>query len=233
MTGAKKKIAVALILAAALVGMFFFMEEWKTPDIPTFNDKFTRQFLISDADTPEGFHMLESGTKKYSILVPDDYVMIKELYYRKKGIGSISPDTENIYLSQYGVTPKDNNMDKGISLFLNPDGNIFVDTKVNIMLEDMSAPKGTEVKKIIDENKTVYYADNIKEVKSGDGAATFYYMFGLITDNRSKQAISFELDHTCFDSDQMKCPIDFEKEKKMGIQMMESIKFSESAREVQ
>jgi len=215
----------SIFLVLLVIGGMYAVEKWNTPDTPAFNDKFTKEFLIKDAKTPEGFHMLESGTKKYSILVPDDYVMIQESYYRKKGIGAKAPDTENIYITKYDVSPEKDGIIKGIKLFLNPNANIRVQTRLEKLLEDISAPSDKEIKTIKDEDKTVYFADNIHNFEFEDGTSTYYYLYALVADNHSKQAISIELRHACFDSDKRDCEIDFNKEKNMGIKMLESVVF--------
>ncbi|WP_147675238.1 hypothetical protein [Numidum massiliense] len=202
------------------------MKQWQTPDTPAFNDAFTREFLDKDAETPEGFHLFRSGTGYYTILFPENYVLVEESYYRKRGVSSTEhPDTENVYMHQDGVSPKENKLIKGIKLFLKPDGNVIVDTRIRSMLRKINAPADTEVKTFKDNNKTVYCAENVDEYKEGDASTdkTFYF-YGFIVHNVSKQALYFNLEHTCFDSHN-RCPIDFEKEKKMALQMMKSVEF--------
>jgi len=223
----KKGIWISSIFLVLLViGGMYAVEKWNTPDTPAFNDKFTKEFLLKDAKTPEGFHMLESGTKKYTVLMPDNYVIAKGSYYRKKGIGSESPDIENLYISQQGISAKKDNLIKGVNFILTPDGNNLVDTSVDTMLEKMGAREKV-AEKYQDENKTVFYANDIKELKTEYGQSTILNLFAFITDNHSKQAIYFEMKHTCLDSDIHICSIDFEKEKNMGIKMLKSIKFNE------
>jgi hypothetical protein len=36
--------------------------------MPAVNHDFTKKVLVRDAETPDGFHLFESGTKKYTIL---------------------------------------------------------------------------------------------------------------------------------------------------------------------
>ena len=196
------------------------------PDTPAFNHDFTKEFLVEDAETPEGFHLFESGTEKYTILFPENYYMSDGSYYRKKGIGSESPDTENVFMRQEGISPKENQMIKGITVFLKPDGNTVIDATLDVILDEINAPDNTEVEKYEDQAKTLYYVESIDEYHADDGSVDrIFYFHGFITDNSSKQAIYFKLRDKCFNIDTKKCEIDFEKEKQMGLKMMKSIEF--------
>lgn len=221
------QIVVVLVIVIIIV----VSKVWNSqsmPDTPAYNHDFTEVFLVKDAETPEGFHLFESGTEKYTMLFPEDYVMSDGSYYKKTGNTSDVPDMENVYMEQEGISPKGNQMIKGINLVLHPGGNVIVDSRLNGLLKKINAPTDAEVQKIEGENKTVYHAENIEEYHAEDGSIdTYFYLYGFITDNNSKQALYFELEDTCFNSDSKKCEIDFEKEKKMGLKMMESVEFSD------
>ncbi|UAC47613.1 hypothetical protein K6959_13210 [Bacillus aquiflavi] len=201
------------------------MNKWTTPDTPAYQDEFTREFFLKDGEAPEGFHLFESGTGKYTMIFPANYVVEESSYYRKKGRGSGVINTENVYLHQDGVHPKKNQQIKGINLFLKPDGNVLVDAALRVMLKKINAPSDTKIETIKDDNKTVYYAENISDYEAEDGSInTTFFLYGLITDNRSKQALYFNLRQKCFDSNE-KCEIDFDKEKAMALKMLESVQF--------
>jgi len=99
-------------------------------------------------------------------------------------------------------------------------------TSIEMMLDKMGSPNN-KVETIKDENKTIYFASNTEEVEFDDmeGKDTYIYLYALIVKNNSKQAISFEMEHTCFNSDKKPCRIDFKKEKEVGMGMLKSIKF--------
>ena len=219
-------VVALLIITVVIIGGSIIMGKQKVPDTPAFNHDFTKEFLVKDAETPEGFHLFESGTKKYTMIFPENYYMSEGSYYREKGIGSESPDTENVFIRQEGISPKENQMIKGITVFLKPDGNTVIDATLDVILDNINAPDNTKVEKYEDEMKTVYYAENIEEYHADDGSIdTYFYFYGFIANNNSKQAIYFELEDTCFNSDSKKCEIDFEKEKQMGLEMMKSVEF--------
>ena len=219
-------VVALLIITVVIIGGSIIMGKQKVPDTPAFNHDFTKEFLVKDAETPEGFHLFESGTEKYTILFPENYLVADGAYYKKKGIGSESPDTENVFIRQEGISPKENQMIKGITVFLKPDGNTVIDATLDVILDNINAPDNTKVEKYEDEMKTVYYAENIEEYHADDGSIdTYFYFYGFIADTNSKQALYFELEDTCFNSDSKKCEIDFEKENKMGLEMMKSVKF--------
>jgi hypothetical protein len=221
------KIVVALlIIIIFFIGGSYILKKMNTPDTPAFNHDFTKNFLVKDAETPEGFHLFESGTKKYTILFPENYYMSDGSYYKKTGNTSDVPDMENVFMREEGISPKQNKMIKGIKLALHPGGNVIVDTRVKGLLRKVNAANDTEINKFEDENKTVYYVENIEEYHAADGSIdTYFYFYGFITDNKSRQALYFELEDTCFNSDTKDCEIDFEKEKILGLEMMKSVEF--------
>ncbi|UAC48590.1 hypothetical protein K6959_00870 [Bacillus aquiflavi] len=135
-TWTTRKIILSLIIVSfIMIGVIFAVNKWTTPDTPAFQDGFTREFLLKDGEAPEGFHLFESGTGKYTMIFPTNYVVEESSYYRKKGRSSGVINTENVYLHQDGVHPKKNQQIKGIKLFLKPDGNVLVDAALRVMLK--------------------------------------------------------------------------------------------------
>ena len=215
-------IALVMVIVIIIVGS----KVWNKQSTPAFNDDFTKEFLVKDAETPEGFHLFESGTKKYTMFFPENYLVADGAYYKKKGIGSESPDTENVFMHQEGITPKENQMIKGINLFLKPDGNVIIDSRLSGIIRKVNAPDDTEIQEVKDENKTIYYVENIDDyITENNDTNRYFYFYGFIVDNSSEQALFFELEETCFHIDEKECEIDFEKEKKMGLKMMKSVEF--------
>ena len=225
----RRWIQIVAVLVMVFVIIIVVSKVWNSqsiPDTPAFNHDFTKEFLVKDEEAPEGFHLFESGTEKYRMLFPENYYMSDGSYYKKKGIGSESSDTENVFMRQEGISPKKNQMIKGITVFLKPDGNTVIDATLDVILDDINAPDNTEVEKYVDEAKTVYYVENIDEYHADDGSVDrIFYFHGFITDNSSKQAVYFKLRDKCFNIDTKECEIDFEKEKKIGLKMMKSVVF--------
>ena len=219
-------VVALLIITGIIIGGSLLLKKQNMPDTPAFNHDFTQDFLVIDAEILEGFHLFESGTKKYTMLIPENYIMGDGAYYRKKGSGSESPDTENVFMYQMGVSPKENQMTKGVNLFLHPGGNVLIDSTLRTMLKDINAPENTKVEIYEDEDKTVYYAENIDDfITENNDTNRYFYFYGFIADNHSKQALFFELEDTCFHVNEKECQIDFEKEKEMGLKMMKSVVF--------
>ena len=219
-------VVVLVMVIVIIIGVFMIKGKEKTPDTPTFNHDFTKEFLVKNAEAPEGFHLFESGTEKYTMLFPENYYMSDGSYNKKTGNTSDMPDTENVYMQQEGISPKESQMIKGVKLFLHPGGNVLIDSTLRIMLEDINAPANTKVEKYEEENKTVYYAENIDKYHADDGSVDrIFYFHGFIADNNSKQALYFNLRNKCFNIDTKECEIGFEKEKKMGLEMMKSVEF--------
>lgn len=207
----KKVILFSIVIIILVVGGYFATQHWNTPDTAAFQDEFTSQFLVKNAETPDGFHLFESGTGKYTMLFPDNYVMSDGSYYKKKGVKSGELNTENVFLRQDGISPKEDDLAKGINLLLKPDGNNVVDIILDRMLEDIHASGETKVETYKDTNIKVYFAVNTDKYKTEDGNINIYfYSYGFILDENSSQAIYFELEQTCFHSNDKKCAIDFD-----------------------
>ena len=222
--GLRISVIVLVIIIFAIAGAFV-VNRFNTPTTPAFLNDFTAEFLVKDAETPDGFHLFESGTRKYTILFPEDYVVEKSSYYRKRASGSEDSDTENVYLNKMGVSPKENQMIQGIKLFLHPDVNTVDDIRLGMIRDKLHAPEDIEFTEVKLKDNTIHYMEYIDEFKDEDMVDTYYYLYGLISNNNSKQAIYFELEDTCFNNNTLGCSINFETEKKLGIKMMESIKF--------
>ena len=219
-------VVALLVIIVVIIGGSMIVGKNNMPDTPAFNHDFTKEFLVEDAETPEGFHLFESKTEKYTILFPENYVMSDGSYYQKKGVKSNEFNTENVYLYQEDASPKEDELIKEINLFLKPDGNVIIDSRLRGIIRKINAPSDTEIQEVKDENKNVYYVGSIDDYHAKDGSIdrNFYY-YGLITDNHSKQVIYFELRDKCFNIDTKECVIDFQKEKKMGFEMMKSVEF--------
>lgn len=222
------KLGITLLTLIILaIGGFKVMSSFNEPNTPAFKDKFTKQFLNEDAETPEGFHLFESGTGKYTILFPEDYKMDKVSYYKKGSKLSKEPNTENVYMDEEGFSPEENAKYKEVNLFLHPGGNVLVDSRINVMLKDIGAPEDTEVDIYEDENKTVYYVEYVRNFHADNGSVDRIYDFhGFIAHNHSKQALYYEQRSKCFDYDTKECGIDFDVEKEMGLEMMKSVTFN-------
>ena len=226
----KRWSRIVVVLVMFIVIIVVGLKVWNSqgmPDTPAFSHDFTKELLVKDVETPEGFHLFESGTEKYTILFPEDYVMSDGSYYQKKGVKSNEINTENVYLYQEDASPKEDKLIKEVNLFLKPDGNAVIDATLDVILDDINAPGDTEFEKYIDESSTVYYVENIDDYHADGIIDRNFYFYGFITDNNSKQVIYFEMRDKCFNIDAKKCTIDFEAEKKKGQQMMKSVEFSD------
>ena len=208
-----------------IIGGSLLWKKQNMPDSPAFNHDFTQDFLVEDAETPEGFHLFESGTQKYTMLFPQNYIISDGSYYKKKGNQSDEINTENVYLYQADVSPKENKLIKEVNLFLKPDGKSVINATLDVILDKINAPSDTEFEKYIDENLSVYYIGNIDDYHAAGIIDRNFYFYGLITDNHSNQAIYFEMRDKCFDIDTNNCEIDFDEEKQMGLKMIKSVEF--------
>ncbi|WP_062047122.1 hypothetical protein [Bacillus sp. JCM 19034] len=53
------------------------------PDVPAFEDEFTREFMKSTKEVEEGFYLFESKTGGYTIWFPENAVTESEYYYQQ------------------------------------------------------------------------------------------------------------------------------------------------------
>lgn len=116
----KRWSRIVVVLVMVIVIIVVASKVWNSqsmPDTPAFNDDLTKEFLVKDEETPEGFHLFESGKEKYTMLFPEDYVMSDGSYYKKKGVKSNEFNSENVYLYQEDASPKEDKLIKELNFF--------------------------------------------------------------------------------------------------------------------
>ncbi|MDQ0805319.1 hypothetical protein [Priestia megaterium] len=75
----RTKIVSAVIAGAAiLIGGIWMINETRYPNVPAFNDHFTREFLEKDKKVDDGFYEFKSKTGQYTMWFPEEYQLIHE-----------------------------------------------------------------------------------------------------------------------------------------------------------
>ncbi|MBQ4867756.1 hypothetical protein IHQ11_14730 [Priestia megaterium] len=75
----RTKTIIAVIAGAAiLIGGIWMINESRYPNVPAFDDHFTREFLNKDKKVDDGFYEFKSKTGQYTMWFPEEYQLIKE-----------------------------------------------------------------------------------------------------------------------------------------------------------
>ncbi|MEB4860584.1 hypothetical protein [Priestia megaterium] len=75
----RTKIVSAVIAGATiLIGGIWMGNETRYPNVPAFNDHFTREFLEKDKKVDDGFYEFKSKTGQYTMWFPEEYQLIHE-----------------------------------------------------------------------------------------------------------------------------------------------------------
>jgi hypothetical protein len=75
----RTKIVSAVIAGATiLIGGIWMINETRYPNVPAFNDHFTREFLEKDKKVDDGFYEFKSKTGQYRMWFPEEYQLIHE-----------------------------------------------------------------------------------------------------------------------------------------------------------
>ncbi|WP_255323461.1 hypothetical protein [Priestia megaterium] len=73
-----KTIIAVIIGITILIGGGWLINESRYPNVPAFNDHFTRKFLNKDKKVDDGFYEFESKTGQYTMWFPEKYQLLHE-----------------------------------------------------------------------------------------------------------------------------------------------------------
>ncbi|MCM3150775.1 hypothetical protein M3611_02035 [Priestia megaterium] len=73
-----KTIIAVLAGTVILIGGIWLINESRYPNVPAFNDHFTRKFLNKDKKMDDGFYEFKSKTGQYTMWFPEEYRLIHE-----------------------------------------------------------------------------------------------------------------------------------------------------------
>ncbi|MEH7605931.1 hypothetical protein [Priestia megaterium] len=75
----RTKTIIAVIAGAAiLIGGIWMINESRYPNVPAFDDHFTREFLNKDKKVDDGFYEFKSKTGQYTMWFPEEYQLLHE-----------------------------------------------------------------------------------------------------------------------------------------------------------
>ncbi|WP_336314173.1 hypothetical protein [Priestia megaterium] len=73
------KTIIALIIGVTiLIGGVWIINESRYPNVPAFNNHFTRKFLNKDKKVDDGFYEFKSKTGQYTMWFPEEYQLLHE-----------------------------------------------------------------------------------------------------------------------------------------------------------
>ncbi|MDC0704391.1 hypothetical protein COJ01_14580 [Priestia megaterium] len=75
----RTKTIIAVIAGAAiLIGGIWMINESRYPNVPAFDDHFTREFLNKDKKVDDGFYEFKSKTGQYTMWFPEDFAIAND-----------------------------------------------------------------------------------------------------------------------------------------------------------
>ena len=82
-----KPLPAIIVAAAILIGGIWLINESRYPNVPAFDDHFTRKFLNKDKKVASGFYEFKSKTGQYTMWFPENYQLLheNEQQYVKEG----------------------------------------------------------------------------------------------------------------------------------------------------
>ncbi|MEH7290147.1 hypothetical protein ACRBU7_05500 [Priestia aryabhattai] len=73
-----KTIIVVITGATILIGGIWGINESRYPNVPAFDDHFTRKFLNKDKKVEDGFYEFKSKTGQYTMWFPEEFVIAND-----------------------------------------------------------------------------------------------------------------------------------------------------------
>ncbi|GAE31784.1 hypothetical protein [Halalkalibacter hemicellulosilyticus] len=202
----RKLKGIALVLVMIVTGGCMM----NAPDVPAFEDEFTREFMTSTKAVEEGFYLFESKTGGYTIWFPENAVM-ESVYYEKLG-----DHRENIsIMEEYG----ENLMYR---LRLDYDSRpIATDIDIQLSVLSRLADFEGEYEVFQHGDNTYYYGTSTLDIGDGDRA---YRFFSYIKSDKYEKGITFIFMTTCRNF-QHPCSVEIEQQEIYAQKLMKSIEF--------
>ncbi len=190
------------------------MDPKDLPDIPAFQDEFTREFMRSTEEVSDGYYLFESKTGGYTLPFPGDG-HIDPMYYEKAKESSewirYSGASEKITGQSYSVK----------LIYQNPKNP--VDPEIKLKHFRTSVKYDGEFDKNEHEDLTHYFTQD--KLVLSDKQSTVYFFFGLAQSTDSNQSVLYEYHIPCED-EQNGCDYDLAKIEQEIEKVMTSIEFN-------
>ncbi|QLK08085.1 hypothetical protein BMG_4648 [Priestia megaterium] len=93
-----KLITAVIAGTAILLGAIWLINESRYPNVPAFDDHFTRKFLNKDKKVSDGFYEFKSKTNQYTMWFPEEYQVLHK--YRENTAKIILEMTNHMKIGQ-------------------------------------------------------------------------------------------------------------------------------------
>ncbi|MCK0470564.1 hypothetical protein [Halalkalibacter sp. APA_J-10(15)] len=199
---------IALVLVMIVTGGCMM----NAPDVPAFEDEFTREFMKSTKELEEGFYLFESKTGGYTIWFPEN-ATVDSSNYIKRG-----ESRELVNISEvYG-----DNLSYRLRLtYDNRSGTENINSQLRLLSSYVDYQG--EYEEFIHGDKTFYYATTLHNVSEG---SKVYYFISYIKSNANHRSVKFLYATSCnFLSEN--CTIDVDQQEEYALNLMKSVEFQE------
>ncbi len=183
------------------------------PDVPAFEDEFTREFMKSTKAVEEGFYLFESKTGGYTIWFPENAVTESE-YYVKAGDQRENTSIMEVYGENLYYRARLWYEDRSVTEMIEP--------QLSLLSSSAGGYEG-EYEEFQFGNNTYYYATTVYET---DGGNQVYRFFSYIKSNLNEKGIRFTYTTSC-NNFKDPCTIDVEQQEKHALKLMKSVEFQE------
>ncbi|NEW00973.1 hypothetical protein GYH73_004680 [Bacillus megaterium] len=191
----RTKTIIAVIAGAAiLIGGIWMINEGRYPNVPAFDDHFTREFLNKDKKVDDGFYEFKSKTGQYTMWFPEEYQLIHE-----DASDYVKDDT---YYELWKASNNNNEGHKGyINIELsekNPDKEkVYVESLFKKRFHSTSPQKlQTDTTRIYYDRAYIYFKGTDKRVITDFNRHIPTTYAGYIADKNSERVIEFYFDST-------------------------------------
>jgi hypothetical protein len=208
-----------LLLALILIGgceMDSKAQPEKLPDTVAFQDKFTREFMVSPKEVKEGYYLFKSKTGGFTMWFPKDAKINREWYEKREKYFEYSVIS--------GVRERENIIYNIDMVYENSPITDDIDTNLFLLSSSAYANYDGEYTKIKADRSTIYFAKNEQHISVDNKKDIVYQFFAYIKSNHSHQAVWFIYGVSCIDADRG-CHIDVDKEEERAKMLMKSIEF--------
>ncbi|WP_052015532.1 hypothetical protein [Halalkalibacter hemicellulosilyticus] len=204
----RKLKGIALVLVMIVTGGCMM----NTPDVPAFEDEFTREFMKSTKEVEEGFYLFESKTGGYTIWFPENAVTEPDFYY-KQGDGRETMSIKELY--------GDNLIYRATLTYEHSRLTDSIDTQLSV-LSSLARYEGVYGEFQYGDN-LYYYAKSVYEIDNDPKA---YRFFSYIKSKTFEKSIKFIYEVTCYTFEQP-CTIDVDQQEEYALKLMKSVEFQE------
>ena len=191
----------------------------KLPDVPAFQDDFTREFMGSIDEVEKGFYLFQSQTGKYTMMYPANAKMQRPFY------GFTGENYEKLRYA--GADEEVTGATYTVDLtFKHNKDTIRLNTHLSVVSSGVRYDGDFE--KIETEDLEIYFAKNTLPV-DGERIGS-YNFFGVVKSKESNKTLNYTYMVYC-DRDEEDCDYDTEAIEKHVKKLMKSVTFEPGERE--